>query len=72
MKTKRDIEYRLPFSGHTFTIPKGTAVIAADNLPQPNAADIAYWCKPWRGMTDTAKAHERTYGFGVSANDVTK
>lgn len=70
MKTKHKIDYRLLFVDATITIPKGTRVIPASNLEQPNDSDIAYWCELWPDMSDAMKSHARMYGFGVSASDV--
>jgi len=74
MKTNKEISYGIA-GFQTVIIPKGTPVIPADNIPQnqenpDNDYSIQYWVKPWAGMSEEAESHERTYGFGVSANDV--
>lgn len=63
--TIRDLEY---WDGTI--IPRGTRVVPADNLPQPNDSNIAYWAEPWEGMTEAQQAHMRTYGYGIEADDV--
>ncbi len=70
MKTNKDIEY-MTADYRLVIIPKGTAVIPADNLPQPNESEIAYWAEPWPRMHDDEKSHMRTYGFGIRKEDVT-
>lgn len=69
MKTKKLIEYSL-FDGYKVMIPKGTEIIPAANLPQPNDSDIAYWAEPWKYMSERAQSHYRTYGFGVSGDNI--
>jgi hypothetical protein len=51
-------------------IPAGTMVIPADNLPENST--IKYWALPWNGMDEVAESHERNYGFGLEAGDVTE
>ena len=68
-RTSHAIEYSLPMGGKV-TIPAGTPVEPASNLP--DSSPIKYWVKPWQGMDEYAESHERNYGFGVGAEDVTK
>lgn len=67
MKTARPIEYMLPFTGPTITIPAGTLVVPADNLP-----DGGYWAESWKGMTDAEEGHARNYGFHIRDDEVTE
>jgi hypothetical protein len=66
LKTATDIEYRMEWCGKT-TIPAGTPVIPADNLPGPSR----YWAESWDGMTETDQSWARTYGFLIGPDDVT-
>ena len=65
-RTKHDVEHWMA-DGKT-TIPKGTGVEKATNLPKGNA--ITHWANPWKGMSAAEKSHQRTYGFGVGKADV--
>ena len=64
--TNRRIDYRAAPYGHITTIPEGTTVIPATNLPEPNQ----YWAEPWEGMSDHAESWERNYGFLIDGEDV--
>ncbi len=64
--TSKEIDYKGIPCGKTMTIPKGTPVIEATNLPY----DGAYWCEPWEGMTDEEESWQRNYGFMVSEEEV--
>ena len=66
MKTKTEIKYRMGWIQRT-TIPKGTPVFPATNLPEPGQ----YWCEEWKGMDEFEKSHARNYGFLVSEDEVT-
>lgn len=70
MKTKHDIPYTMA-GGRVTTIPKGTGVQPASNLPADNDAGIAYWAFNWAGMDEYEESHARNYGFGVGKDDVT-
>ena len=65
MKTKREIQYRA-LLGWIATIPAGTPVVPADNLPEGG-----YWVLPWPEMNEDAKSWNRNYGFHVTAEEVT-
>lgn len=66
MKTKENIVYReIPF-GFIVTIPKGTSVIPATNLPYKDK----FWVKSWLEMDQKALDWFNNYGFLVSNNDV--
>jgi len=56
--TSKPIEYHAAPYGHIATIPKGSELIPADNLPQGG-----YWVLPWEGMTEEQESWERNYGF---------
>ena len=64
--TADDIEYRAAPYGHIATIPKGTPVTPATNLPEPNT----FWVEPWDGISDKAEGWIRNYGFQVSLDQV--
>jgi len=66
MKTKKEIKYPAAWVGY-ITIPKGTPVILATNLPYK-----AYWCEPWEGMTDEQESWQRNYGFLIQPYEVEK
>lgn len=68
-KTKRPIVYAA-FGGQKFTIPAGTKYIPADNIPEDNAAGIKWWAEEWPRMSNEAKSHSRTYGFGLTDEEV--
>lgn len=72
MRTKKETTHYIGMLNTPVKIPKGTKVIPANNLPQPNDSEIAYWAESWRGMTEQAKSHMRTYGFGLRKQDVTE
>jgi len=64
MRTKKDIEYKAAPYGYIATIPAGTAVHDADNLPARQGSQARYWACAWVGMTDKAKAWmDGGYGF---------
>lgn len=65
---KADTEYKLAPFGDSVTIPKGTRCIPANNLPEESY--IKFWAKNWAGMSEAAKSHARTYGFGLTADEV--
>lgn len=65
MRTKSQIEYQAAPYGRIATIPAGTPVIPATNLPQGG-----FWVEPWEGMTDRAESWGRNYGFHVASDEV--
>lgn len=68
LKTKRDIEYRAaPYPGVIATIPKGTWVYLASNLPHP---PWAYWAQEWDDMSEQAQSWMETYGFLIEEEDI--
>ena len=67
MKTKKETEYRVMPYGKVATIPAGTPVVPADNVPEGG-----YWVLPWRGMDEATKSRHQNYGFRVTADEVTK
>ena len=67
MKTKEEIEYKAAPYGRIATIPKGTAVIPADNLPIGG-----FWVQPWPGMDEQADGWMRNYGFLLFTSEVTQ
>tara|TARA_B100000700_G_scaffold208136_1_gene228711 strand:+ start:168 stop:374 length:207 start_codon:yes stop_codon:yes gene_type:complete len=65
MKTKYAIAYtEMPY-GKIATIPKGTPVIPADNLPQGG-----YWAEKWEGMSAIQESWLDNYGFHVAQGAV--
>ncbi|TVS08234.1 MAG: hypothetical protein EA417_23160 [Gammaproteobacteria bacterium] len=66
MITVRDIEYSASPYGHIATIPAGTKVERAHNLPGNH-----FWALPWKGMTRKAYDWFKGYGFLLEASDVT-
>jgi hypothetical protein len=65
MVTKADISYEL-FGTGKVSIPEGTPVIPADNLP-----DGGWWVEPWEDMSKLAESWERNYGFLLRDDEVT-
>jgi hypothetical protein len=66
-RVKNDIRYTTAPYGYIATIPAGTPVIPATNLPKPGQ----YWAEPWEGMSDQAESWHRTYGFLLDSSQVT-
>lgn len=66
MKTKRLIEYKAAPYGHIATIPEGTPVTEAKNLPEKGQ----FWVQRWEGMDEKAESWQRNYGFLVSQDEV--
>ena len=62
---KEDIEYKAAPYGYIATIPAGTPVVPADNLP-----DGGYWVSDWNDMDDKAESWMRNYGFHVGEEEV--
>lgn len=65
MKTSRDIQYNIG-NWNRITIPAGTKVIPATNLP----GDDKHWCEPWEGMSESAQSWMESYGFLVYDEEV--
>jgi hypothetical protein len=65
MKTKYKIVYNSMPYGAIATIPKGTLVIPATNLPHRG-----YWVENWKGMTGTQKSWSENYGYHVTDAEV--
>lgn len=65
MRTKEQIDYRCMPYGHIATIPAGTPVTPATNLPQGG-----FWVDNWDGMSDKAESWGRNYGFHVTTEEV--
>ena len=65
MKTKCKIDYNSMSYGALATIPKGTPVTPAYNLPQRG-----YWVESWKGMTAAQKSWEDNYGYHVTEKEV--
>ena len=63
--TNKDIEYKEAPYGYIATIPKGTPVIDATNLP-----DGGYWVENWDSMSEKEESWARNYGFHVTEEDV--
>ena len=63
--TSREIDYKAAPYGHVATIPAGTPVQPADNLPEGG-----YWAEDWEGMTDGEESWGRNYGFLLSDDEV--
>ena len=66
METKEEIIYSSFPYGVIAIIPKGTKVIEATNLSDPNQ----FWVENWEGMTDQAKSWAQNYGFLVQLEEV--
>ena len=62
--TREDIVYNVAWVGK-ITIPKGTPVTRATNLPYE-----AYWVEPWDNMSHEAESWLRNYGFMVMESEV--
>ena len=67
MKTKHDIPYQLAGQLGKSTIPAGTTVQPATNLPSKDG--LQYWVDDWDGMTDKDR-YVGSYGFLVGAIEV--
>lgn len=65
MKTTKPIEYSCAPYGHIATIPAGTKLTPATNLP-----DGGFWAEPWEGMSEQAESWERNYGFHITNDDL--
>ena len=63
-----DIDYKAAPYGYIATIPAGTPVIRATNLPPES--EIKYWAESWDNMSEQAQGWQRNYGFGLSESEV--
>lgn len=68
MQTKTVTEYKAVPYGQIATIPQGTPVIEATNLPPEDGKQ--YWAEAWEGMDEQAELWHRNYGFLLSADEV--
>ncbi len=66
MVTRREIQQRLPATGRTITIPKGTPCKPIRNGRGP----LAYRVDPWSGISKAELAALQTMGVEVPAEDV--
>lgn len=66
MKTIKAIVYSAAPYGKITTIPKGTTLIPASNLPN---SDGKFYAKKWKGMSEKAKSWERNYGFLITLDE---
>lgn len=67
--TKRAIEYKAAPYGLIATIPAGTPVSLASNLPEIGERP-RYWAHGWTGMTDNERRWHYNYGFLLSGEEV--
>lgn len=65
IKTTKAIEYNCAPYGHIATIPAGTELIPASNLPNGG-----YWAEPWEGMSEEAESWMNNYGFHITDEDL--
>lgn len=68
-QTMAPIEYKAAGTLFKCTIPAGTEVVPATNLPHHPEAP-RFWAKAWDDMDDSAESWERSYGFLLEADDV--
>ena len=68
MKTKKDIPYHAAPYGLIATIPAGTTVVRARNLPESDG--VRYWSKGWRKMSHRAYSWKQMYGFLLTLEEV--
>lgn len=66
MVTRHEIQQRLPVSGRTITIPKGTPCKPIRNERGP----LSYRVNPWPGISKAELSALQTLGVEVSAADV--
>lgn len=64
--TKARIHHHEAPYGFIATIPAGTPVVPADNLPSI-PGNPQYWVQPWPGMSEQAESWQRCYGFLVDS-----
>lgn len=70
MKTNKPIDYAAAGSLFSCTIPQGTPVTEATNLPPDADGNTQYWAEDWPGMTPEEESWGRNYGFVISKEDV--
>jgi len=66
-KTPKDIFYCASPYGYISTIPAGTTLTPATNLPEGG-----YWVDDWEGMTDQEKSWGHNYGFHLTNEELTE
>jgi len=69
IKTNKSIEYQEAPYGKVGSIPKGTEVTLATNLPN-HQNNPRYWAKSWKGMSEKEKSWKQSYGFLIEKKDV--
>lgn len=63
--TRRPIKYFTTLGSH-ITIPAGTKIVPATNLPVGG-----YWAEPWKDMSELEESWARNYGFHLTEDQVT-
>jgi len=63
--TSREIRYKPAGTLLDFTIPKGTPVIPAVNLP-----GLKWWARPWEGAGEGAVRYAECPGFLIQNDEV--
>ena len=67
LRTKKDVTRYMWYK--RVTIPVGTLVKPASNLPEdPN--EKVFWACPWNGISDEEQAWSEVYGFLIGEDDV--
>lgn len=67
LRTKKEIDYKSAPYGRIATIPMGTPVVRATNLPEKDK----YWCEAWsEEMNEQEDGWLRNYGFLLSEDEV--
>lgn len=69
LKTTKLIEYHAAPIGYIATIPAGTKLDPASNLPA-EPGNAKYWARAWPRMTNQAKSWRQNYGFLVGEKDL--
>lgn len=64
--TKDPIQVRWGWGMHVALVPKGTPVLEATNLPDPDV----YWVQPWAGMTMGEISWVHCYGILISSSEI--
>ena len=68
MRTSKELTFSpMGFNG-SVTIPAGTLVTRATNLPEDS--EIKFWVEPWEGCTEYERRWCETYGFGLRRGEV--
>ena len=68
MITKNEIVYKAAPYGYVATIPKGTRVMRATNLPEEDGAQ--FFAEAWGGMDTIETMWHRNYGFLLGPEEV--